>query len=67
METIVGLAATAMRPIEESEVVQIVRVLGDPVSFSIYKHIVEMNELRCGDAVLLFSPRFLETVLSRRQ
>ena len=41
-----------MNSIEEVHAVQIAKVLGDPVRFSIYKHITEMNEMRCGDICL---------------
>jgi ArsR family transcriptional regulator len=50
-----------MKPIEEVDAVQIARVLGDPVRFSIYKHIIEMNEMRCGD-ICLESPVHPSTV-----
>ena len=38
-----------MNAIEELHVVEIARTLGDPVRFSIYKHLVERNEMRCRD------------------
>ena len=38
-----------MNAIEEMHALRIARALGDPVRFSIYRHIVEMNEMRCGD------------------
>ena len=41
--------ANAMNPLEEEHALQIARVLGDPVRFSIYRRITEANEVRCGD------------------
>ena len=41
-----------MNSIEEVQAVRIARVLGDSVRFSIYKHIMEMNEIRFGDICL---------------
>ncbi len=41
-----------MKSIQEVDALQISRVLGDPVRFTIYRHIVEMNEMRCGDICL---------------
>jgi ArsR family transcriptional regulator, arsenate/arsenite/antimonite-responsive transcriptional repressor len=61
MKQFVGLEATAMKPIEEVDAVQIARVLGDPVRFSIYRHIIELNEMRCGD-ICLESPVHPSTV-----
>ena len=40
---------SVMSAIEEMHALRIARALGDPVRFSIYRHIVEMNEMRCGD------------------
>jgi ArsR family transcriptional regulator, arsenate/arsenite/antimonite-responsive transcriptional repressor len=34
---------------DECRVLQIAKVLGDPVRFSIYRHILETDEVRCGD------------------
>lgn len=37
------------KTLDEFQVLQIARVLGDPVRFSIYRHILEIGEVRCGD------------------
>ena len=34
---------------DEYRVLQIAKVLGDPVRFSIYRHILGADEIRCGD------------------
>jgi ArsR family transcriptional regulator len=41
-----------MKPIDDVDAVQIAKVLGDAVRFSIYRHILEMNEVKCGDICL---------------
>ena len=37
-----------MNTISESHALEIARALGDPVRFSIYRRIVEMDEIRCA-------------------
>jgi ArsR family transcriptional regulator len=41
-----------MNSIEELAALQIARALGDPNRFAIYKHLAEINEMRCGDICL---------------
>lgn len=38
-----------MNLLDQMHALQIAKALGDPVRFSIYKHIVEMEEVRCGN------------------
>jgi len=38
--------------IEEPDAQQIARALGDPTRFTIYKHLTEVDEMRCGDICL---------------
>jgi ArsR family transcriptional regulator, arsenate/arsenite/antimonite-responsive transcriptional repressor len=40
------------KPIEEFQALQIARALGDPTRFAIFKHLAEMDEMRCGDICL---------------
>jgi ArsR family transcriptional regulator, arsenate/arsenite/antimonite-responsive transcriptional repressor len=46
------MEANLMNSIEEVTALQIARVPGDPVRFTIYKHIIEAQEIRCGDICL---------------
>jgi ArsR family transcriptional regulator, arsenate/arsenite/antimonite-responsive transcriptional repressor len=41
-----------MDSIEEPDAQQIARALGDPTRFAIYKHLAEIDEMRCGDICL---------------
>jgi ArsR family transcriptional regulator, arsenate/arsenite/antimonite-responsive transcriptional repressor len=50
-----------MNTINESHALEIARALGDAVRFSIYRHIVEMEEVRCGD-ICVNSPVRASTV-----
>jgi ArsR family transcriptional regulator, arsenate/arsenite/antimonite-responsive transcriptional repressor len=42
----------AMDSIEEPDAQQIARALGDPTRFAIYRHLAEIDEMRCGDICL---------------
>ncbi len=42
----------AMNSIEEVDALHIAKALGDPNRFAIYKHLTEINEMRCGDICL---------------
>ena len=43
---------TMMATIEDLQALQITKALSDPVRFAIYRRIVEMSEMRCGDICL---------------